>query len=69
MLCDTIKSDASESLTRPDLRMKTPPQMKVELLEHQKLGVEWMLQCENGSNKGGLLADDMVCSLIVGLTT
>ncbi|KAI8613212.1 SNF2 family N-terminal domain-containing protein [Chytriomyces sp. MP71] len=40
-------------------RLQSPPELKVTLLEHQKIGVEWMLKMERGSNKGGILADDM----------
>ncbi|KAJ3187887.1 hypothetical protein HDU85_006280 [Gaertneriomyces sp. JEL0708] len=47
-------------LTPPERRLKTPSQFKtLQLLEHQKLGLEWMLKMERGSNKGGILADDM----------
>ncbi|KAI9345683.1 SNF2 family N-terminal domain-containing protein [Obelidium mucronatum] len=40
-------------------RLPSPPELKVQLLEHQKIGVEWMLKMEHGTNKGGILADDM----------
>ncbi|KAJ8327773.1 hypothetical protein O5D80_004108 [Batrachochytrium dendrobatidis] len=40
-------------------RMATPENLQIKLLEHQKLGLEWMLKMENGTNKGGILADDM----------
>ena len=39
--------------------MATPDAMKVTLLEHQKIGVEWMVKMETGTNRGGILADDM----------
>ncbi|KAJ1541798.1 hypothetical protein HK405_010412, partial [Cladochytrium tenue] len=48
-----------ESETPKEMRIKSPPDLRVTLLEHQKIGVEWMLNMENGTNKGGILADDM----------
>ncbi|KAJ3023474.1 hypothetical protein HKX48_002901 [Thoreauomyces humboldtii] len=46
-------------ITPPEARIQSPPQLKLTLLEHQKIGLEWMLKMEAGSNKGGILADDM----------
>ncbi|KAH6585349.1 hypothetical protein BASA61_006915 [Batrachochytrium salamandrivorans] len=46
-------------VTPPELRMETPQQLTINLLEHQKLGLEWMLKMERGTNMGGILADDM----------
>jgi SNF2 family DNA or RNA helicase len=43
----------------PHLREGTPDAMKTTLLEHQKLGLAWLKQQEESSNKGGILADDM----------
>ncbi|ORY41278.1 hypothetical protein BCR33DRAFT_852287 [Rhizoclosmatium globosum] len=40
-------------------RIKSPPELTVTLLEHQKIGVDWMVRMEKGTNKGGILADDM----------
>jgi hypothetical protein len=34
-------------------REGTPPQMKLTLMEHQKLGLAWMKKMEEGSNRGG----------------
>ena len=34
-------------------REGTPPQMKLTLMEHQKLGLAWMKKMEEGTNKGG----------------
>lgn len=44
----------------PHQRIKTPESLTCTLMEHQKLGVDWMLAMEKGSNKGGIMADDMV---------
>ena len=50
---------------RPDedipanLRAQTPAQMAVKLHKYQELGLTWLQGCEDGSNKGGVLADDM----------
>ena len=43
----------------PENREGTPDAMKYPLMEHQKLGLAWMMKMEEGSNKGGILADDM----------
>ncbi|KAJ3197082.1 hypothetical protein HK101_006044 [Irineochytrium annulatum] len=52
--------------TPPEHRIDSPKAMTVQLLEHQKLGVEWMSvlnmlfePSERGCNRGGILADDM----------
>lgn len=37
----------------------TPEEMTVNLLKHQKLGLQWLLNVEESSKKGGILADDM----------
>jgi hypothetical protein len=43
-----------------DKRAQTPRGFNVELYEHQKIGLTWlMLQEDNKSCKGGILADDM----------
>jgi len=50
---------------RPDeelpehLRVHTPEAMAIELHKYQELGLTWLKNCEEGSNKGGILADDM----------
>lgn len=50
---------------RPDeelpahLRVQTPEAMSVPLHKYQELGLTWLKNCEEGSNKGGILADDM----------
>ena len=43
----------------PEGREGTPEAMKYPLMEHQKLGLTWMKNIEESSNKGGILADDM----------
>ncbi|KAJ3298624.1 hypothetical protein HDU76_006440, partial [Blyttiomyces sp. JEL0837] len=43
----------------PERRIPSPPELKVTLLAHQKIGVDWMVKMEQGNNKGGILADDM----------
>ncbi|KAI5815080.1 SNF2 family N-terminal domain-containing protein [Pyronema omphalodes] len=50
---------------RPDMdipkedREGTPDALKINLMEHQKVGLTWLKRMEEGSNKGGILADDM----------
>ncbi|KAF2435396.1 hypothetical protein EJ08DRAFT_335833 [Tothia fuscella] len=43
----------------PEMRDGTPLDMKVALLEHQKIGLTWLKKQEEGNNKGAILADDM----------
>jgi SNF2 domain-containing protein len=43
----------------PHMREGTPEEMQCVLLEHQKLGLTWLIRQEQGANKGGILADDM----------
>ena len=43
----------------PENREGTPDAMTYPLMEHQKLGLAWMKRMEEGSNKGGILADGM----------
>ncbi|KAL8783322.1 MAG: hypothetical protein Q9213_004697 [Squamulea squamosa] len=43
----------------PENREGTPDAMVYPLMEHQKLGLAWMKSMEEGSNKGGILADGM----------
>lgn len=38
---------------------KTPEDLCISLLKHQRIGLSWMLQMEKSGNKGGILADDM----------
>ncbi|EMC99296.1 hypothetical protein BAUCODRAFT_41782, partial [Baudoinia panamericana UAMH 10762] len=50
---------------RPDeelpahLRIQTPESLTITLHKYQEMGLTWLKQCEEGSNKGGILADDM----------
>lgn len=58
-LRELLENVKHSEITPIDKRIATPVDLKITLLEHQKLGVEWMLKMELGSNKGGILADDM----------
>ncbi|KAK5009181.1 hypothetical protein LTR28_002277, partial [Elasticomyces elasticus] len=55
-LLDNIKPDVQIA---KEQRIKTPWDMACELMEHQKIGLQWMMDMEKGTNKGGILADDM----------
>ena len=55
-LLENIRPD--EDLPKEN-REGTPDAMTYPLMEHQKLGLAWMRKMEEGSNKGGILADDM----------
>lgn len=37
----------------------TPPELKVTLMKHQKIGLAWLKAKEESNHKGGVLADDM----------
>jgi hypothetical protein len=54
-LLSTIEPDDEVS---PADREKTPKELAISLLEHQKLGLTWLLKMEN-TVRGGILADDM----------
>ena len=43
----------------PDGRERTSDALSVELMEHQKLGLSWLMRNEEGTNRGGILADGM----------
>lgn len=56
-LLNAIQND-SISDERPEDRVGTPEGLKITLLEHQKVGLNWMKRMEAGV-KGGILGDDM----------
>ncbi|EGW30685.1 uncharacterized protein SPAPADRAFT_142059 [Spathaspora passalidarum NRRL Y-27907] len=37
----------------------TPPELNINLLKHQRMGLTWMKRMEESKSKGGILADDM----------
>ncbi|KAK6496615.1 hypothetical protein TWF481_001609 [Arthrobotrys musiformis] len=51
-------SDSAES-RQPSDRLQTPPELTIKLMEHQKIGLTWLVKQEESGNKGGILADDM----------
>lgn len=56
-LLNTIQSDTITT-QKPEDRIGTPDELKITLLEHQKIGLGWMQRME-ASVKGGILGDDM----------
>lgn len=56
---------SAEEEIPPKDRTGTPEGMSddIVLLEHQKIGLTWLQKMEDGTNKGGILADDMVCGI------
>jgi hypothetical protein len=58
-LRELIKHIRPDEELSPKEREGTPQQIKLPLMEHQKLGLTWMKKMEESSNKGGILADDM----------
>ena len=61
------KEEISDLLNniRPDedvpdeLLVPTPEAMTIRLHKYQEAGLTWLQKCEEGTNKGGILADDM----------
>jgi hypothetical protein len=53
---------AAEEEIAPQDRTGTPEGMaaNIALLEHQKIGLTWLQKMEEGTNRGGILGDDMV---------
>ena len=51
----------------PEMREGSPPALKVLLMAHQKLGLGWLKKQEEGSNRGGILADDMGLGKFISL--
>ncbi|KAF3934176.1 hypothetical protein ABW20_dc0104524 [Dactylellina cionopaga] len=56
-LLEHVKDDAENS--PPSDRLQTPKELAVHLMEHQKIGLTWLVKQEESRNKGGILADDM----------
>ncbi|KAG2189262.1 hypothetical protein INT44_004404 [Umbelopsis vinacea] len=56
VLLKSIENDYNINL---EDRAGTPDALIPTLMEHQKKGLSWLINMEEGSNKGGLLADDM----------
>lgn len=54
-LLDNIQADIE---IKPGDRRGTPEELKITLLEHQKVGLTWLQKMEE-TVKGGILADDM----------
>lgn len=55
-LLENIRPD--EEIPEED-RIGTPEGLRYPLYPHQQLALQWMQTCEEGKNKGGILADDM----------
>ena len=55
-LLDNIRPDEEMPV---HLRVSTPEAMTIKLHKYQEIGLTWLQKCEEGSNKGGILADDM----------
>ncbi|KAK6539512.1 hypothetical protein TWF694_009731 [Orbilia ellipsospora] len=56
-LLEHLADDAENS--GPNDRLQTPKELNIKLMEHQKIGLTWLVKQEESSNKGGILADDM----------
>jgi SNF2 family DNA or RNA helicase len=42
-----------------------PEELSCKLLPHQVQGIQWLKSRETGKNKGGILADDVRCRLVI----
>ncbi|EPB87402.1 hypothetical protein HMPREF1544_05828 [Mucor circinelloides 1006PhL] len=58
-LRELLENIVSDEPPPPEDRTGTPDGLSITLLEHQKIGLQWMTKMENSNNKGGILADDM----------
>ncbi|OBZ82282.1 putative ATP-dependent helicase C23E6.02 [Choanephora cucurbitarum] len=58
-LASLLENVVDDDPPPPEDRAGTPDGLNINLLEHQKVGLQWMMKMENSNNKGGLLADDM----------
>ncbi|KAI9483185.1 MAG: SNF2 family N-terminal domain-containing protein [Benjaminiella poitrasii] len=58
-LRDLLENIGDDDPPPPEDRTGTPDGLRITLMEHQKIGLQWMIKMENSSNKGGILADDM----------
>ncbi|TFK61429.1 hypothetical protein BDN72DRAFT_460900 [Pluteus cervinus] len=60
---DNLSHNLTVQESREQLNLDGPqdvlPGMEVRLLDHQAIGVAWMLEKERSIDRGGLLADDM----------
>ncbi|KAL8704575.1 MAG: hypothetical protein Q9201_002267 [Fulgogasparrea decipioides] len=56
---DLLENIRPDEELPPENREGTPEAMVYPLMEHQKLGLAWMKSMEDGTNKGGILADGM----------
>lgn len=54
-LLENVKQDEAEI----EGEALTPEELTVNLLKHQRVGLQWLLNVEKSKKKGGLLADDM----------
>lgn len=54
-LLENVKQDESEI----EGETMTPDELTVNLLKHQRIGLQWLLNVEKSTKKGGILADDM----------
>lgn len=54
-----LENIVSDEPPPPEDRTGTPDGLCITLLEHQKIGLQWMLKMEGSNNRGGILADDM----------
>ncbi|CDH14933.1 related to ATP-dependent helicase ULS1 [Zygosaccharomyces bailii ISA1307] len=54
-LLENVKQDESEI----EGEAMTPEELTINLLKHQRIGLQWLVHVEQSSKRGGILADDM----------
>lgn len=54
-----LMANIKEREIPPDQRVSNPTGLTKSLMEHQRVGLTWLLTTEEGTNKGGILADAM----------
>ncbi|KAI9004916.1 SNF2 family N-terminal domain-containing protein [Phycomyces nitens] len=52
-------TDEYENIISAEDRTGTPERLSISLMEHQKVGLQWMKKMEASKNQGGILCDDM----------
>lgn len=56
---NNLLANISDKDIPPDQRVANPVGLTKFLMEHQRVGLTWLISTENGTNKGGILADAM----------
>lgn len=58
-ISDLLNNIRPDEEVPDELLVPTPEAMTIRLHKYQEAGLTWLQRCEEGTNKGGILADDM----------